>query len=272
MSGGQVGLGLETSSGWIDVALVRAEDGCLVAHRHSEAGQGATRRTMSEIEELLRESGRGLSDLAFLAVGLGPGSYTGVRVGIATVLGLSVARDLPTIGIPSLEAGALEAPPGARYVLATQSAGRDPAALYGQLFCRDAGAGTALASLTEPRRLVRAEVVAFLRDAGVKVTVDEESSRDRTRTENQVVRGTNGGDGERPESGIWVVGPARDRLLGPPVVMGLRTPVAAVNDRIPGELVARLGRLRWKEGLSGQALALVPLYLRPATTAAPSAG
>ena len=69
-------------------------------------------RVLAEIDDLLREAGVEPSRLEAIAVGLGPGSFTGVRTGLAAARGLSLALDVPVAGVPTLdalEAGAPEA-------------------------------------------------------------------------------------------------------------------------------------------------------------------
>ena len=56
------------------------------------------------IDRMLVEAGASLADLSALAVGLGPGSFTGLRVGVATLKGLAFARKLPLAGASSLRA------------------------------------------------------------------------------------------------------------------------------------------------------------------------
>lgn len=69
---------------------------------------GLERRNASDLvpslDALLRELGRRPADLARIVVGLGPGSFTGLRVGIATALGLARATGAALTGVPSLEA------------------------------------------------------------------------------------------------------------------------------------------------------------------------
>jgi tRNA threonylcarbamoyladenosine biosynthesis protein TsaB len=84
---------------------------------------------------------------------LGPGSFTGLRVGIAAALGLAHARDLPLYGIAALDAVALAAPDDAERVEAVSDAGRG--ALYVAGFHRDADATLRIA--TAPRRLTAEE-------------------------------------------------------------------------------------------------------------------
>jgi tRNA threonylcarbamoyladenosine biosynthesis protein TsaB len=79
-------------------------------------------RLLGAAEEALAAAGVGWDDVTRLAVGVGPGSFTGLRIGIATARGLAQARNIPVTGVSTLEALARGAgpPPGA-------SAGAAPA-------------------------------------------------------------------------------------------------------------------------------------------------
>jgi tRNA threonylcarbamoyladenosine biosynthesis protein TsaB len=63
-----------------------------------------SRRLTATIKWLMQRLGAEWSDLDLLAVSLGPGSFTGLRIGIATVKGLAFALGLPLIGVPTLDA------------------------------------------------------------------------------------------------------------------------------------------------------------------------
>src|SRR5438128_1697429 len=71
-------------------------------HKQSELLPGV-------IDDLLEKNGRRISDLKGMKVGLGPGSFTGLRIGIATAKGLCYAGGIPLTGASSLAALALEA-------------------------------------------------------------------------------------------------------------------------------------------------------------------
>ncbi len=65
---------------------------------------------LEDVDALLRQGGAHADELDALAVGIGPGSFTGVRVGLATARGLALALDLPVAGVSTLDALAAGAP------------------------------------------------------------------------------------------------------------------------------------------------------------------
>ena len=74
-----------------------------IAITHSE-------RLLSAVDRLLADCGLAPADLEGLAVSVGPGSFTGLRVGLATVKGLAMALDLPVAPVPTLDALAARLP------------------------------------------------------------------------------------------------------------------------------------------------------------------
>lgn len=72
--------------------------------RSLDLGRGHAERLMGEIEALLSEAELSYGDLSRLAVTIGPGSFTGLRVGLATARALALALNVPLIGSSSLKA------------------------------------------------------------------------------------------------------------------------------------------------------------------------
>lgn len=68
--------------------------------------KGQAERLIPMLEELLTEAGIGWADLRALAVGTGPGNFTGVRIAVATVRGLALGLGIPVVGVTRLEAAA----------------------------------------------------------------------------------------------------------------------------------------------------------------------
>lgn len=93
-------LALETSTDACSVAL--AVDG--VSHVLHETGVKHSSRILPMIEQLLADAQLGLGQLDALAFGQGPGSFTGLRIGVGVIQGLGFARDLPVVPISSLAA------------------------------------------------------------------------------------------------------------------------------------------------------------------------
>jgi tRNA threonylcarbamoyladenosine biosynthesis protein TsaB len=99
-------LGLDTSTSATSVAL-RLPDGSVRERRDDpSAGShpGHATRLLAMARELLAEGSLGWGDLDRLAVGVGPGTFTGLRVGVATARGLAQSLCLPLVGVSSLRA------------------------------------------------------------------------------------------------------------------------------------------------------------------------
>ncbi|MDR9390983.1 MAG: tRNA (adenosine(37)-N6)-threonylcarbamoyltransferase complex dimerization subunit type 1 TsaB [Trueperaceae bacterium] len=94
-------LGLDTSGPHLAVALADA-DGTPVARRSDDVGRAHARRIVPTLEALLADVGAARSDLVAVTVGVGPGSYTGLRVGVATARGLALGLGVPLGGASSL--------------------------------------------------------------------------------------------------------------------------------------------------------------------------
>lgn len=95
-------LSIETGTDICSVAL--ANDGELMALRESDEGRDHAKKVALFVDELLRETGVQPSDLDTIAVGKGPGSYTGLRIGVSFAKGMCYALDIPLIAIGSLDA------------------------------------------------------------------------------------------------------------------------------------------------------------------------
>ncbi|MEW5982477.1 MAG: tRNA (adenosine(37)-N6)-threonylcarbamoyltransferase complex dimerization subunit type 1 TsaB [Acidobacteriota bacterium] len=111
-------------------------------------------RLPADLVGLVGRHGRELSDLDLLAVAAGPGSFTGLRIGIATMQGLAFASGRPLIGVSALEALALTAAErlgaGAHTVAAWMDAQRNEVFSGVYLVRLEAGGEVALTTLDEP--------------------------------------------------------------------------------------------------------------------------
>ncbi len=96
-------LAFDTATDVATVALIR--DGEVLGERRSRAVN-----VLGDADELVRGAGLRPTDLEVLAVGVGPGSFTGVRIGLAVARGIGLALDLPVAGVSTLDALAAGAP------------------------------------------------------------------------------------------------------------------------------------------------------------------
>jgi tRNA threonylcarbamoyladenosine biosynthesis protein TsaB len=96
-------LAFDTATNVATCALVRDEE--VLGERTSRAVT-----VLADADELLRVAALGPADLDALVVGVGPGSFTGIRIGLAAARGLALALDLPVAGVSTLAALAAGAP------------------------------------------------------------------------------------------------------------------------------------------------------------------
>jgi tRNA threonylcarbamoyladenosine biosynthesis protein TsaB len=96
-------LAFDTATEVATSALV--DDGEVLGERVSRA-----QTLLEDVDALLRQGGAHPRDLSALAVGIGPGSFTGVRIGLAAARGLALALDLRGAGVSTLDALAAGAP------------------------------------------------------------------------------------------------------------------------------------------------------------------
>ena len=74
------------------------------AYTYQNTGLTHSRTLMPLVDAMLRESEQSLSDMDLLAVAAGPGSFTGLRIGVSALKGLAWAADKPCCGVSTLEA------------------------------------------------------------------------------------------------------------------------------------------------------------------------
>ena len=97
-------LAVDTSSPAGAVALLR--DSEVVVERHGDPARSHIERLPHDLASVLAEAGLAPSTVDLFAVAAGPGAFTALRVGLATIQGLALALDRPTVGVPSLAAAA----------------------------------------------------------------------------------------------------------------------------------------------------------------------
>src|SRR2546427_12705734 len=100
-------LAIDTSAEVGSLALLH--DGKLLAERAISARMQHAAQIFPQLDELLAAAGASLADIELFAVGIGPGSFNGIRVSIAAVKGLRLASKKPMVGISSADAIAHDA-------------------------------------------------------------------------------------------------------------------------------------------------------------------
>ncbi|MCB9384513.1 MAG: tRNA (adenosine(37)-N6)-threonylcarbamoyltransferase complex dimerization subunit type 1 TsaB [Bryobacterales bacterium] len=108
-------LAIDTTARTGGFALAR--DGEVVASRTLEADRGLAAALFGEVEALLAEAGCSLADVDAFAALAGPGSFTGIRVGLSAVKALAEAGGKPVLALSNLEAAAFERTGDLRAVL-----------------------------------------------------------------------------------------------------------------------------------------------------------
>lgn len=146
-------LGLDCSGGGLSVAL---GDGSAVLAHHAEAlARGHAERILPAVREVLAAAGLAPSAIERIAVTMGPGSFTGIRIGLAAARGLGFALSIAVEGVTSLEAVAhATQPEGGRPLAVLIDSKRGD--VFAQLFDADR------APLAEPAAISRAALDDFV--------------------------------------------------------------------------------------------------------------
>jgi tRNA threonylcarbamoyl adenosine modification protein YeaZ len=112
-----------------------------LAERSEDMGRGQAERLMPLLEEMLADAGLTWRDLGALAIGTGPGNFTGIRISVATARGLAMSLGIPAVGVTGFAALA-EANVPAGPLLVTLPAPRDHA--YAELWRAGSPEGPAM--------------------------------------------------------------------------------------------------------------------------------
>lgn len=152
-------LSMDTSTPRAALAIMTASGLVSTAAPGASARHG--RVLVPAIQELLAQAGISVRDLDGIVVGLGPGSYTGLRIGLTAAKTLAFAVSKPLVGFDSLELVARNAPDDARHVAVIADAQRGD--VYAASFTRDAP-GSTLEPVSTTRVIALAEWSASLPD------------------------------------------------------------------------------------------------------------
>lgn len=159
-------LGIESSAKAASAALW--QDGEMLALSVQRTALTHSRTLLPMAESMLENAGLRIEDVDAVAVAEGPGSFTGVRIGVATVKGLCWAAEKNAIGVSTLEAMACLALGAGEdeIICAAMDARRDQ--VYGALFARQDGK---IVRLCPDRALAAAELAGEIRQSGKRAYV-----------------------------------------------------------------------------------------------------
>lgn len=124
-------LAVDTSADLCSACLYDVAERTVLAREEEDIGRGHAERLFPIIDRVLLQADQSFDQLDRLAVCVGPGSFTGVRVGVAAMRGLALALDIPLIGVSVFDA-IVRATDGEQPVLVTLDARRGE--VYAQLF------------------------------------------------------------------------------------------------------------------------------------------
>ena len=155
-------MAFESSAKAASVALLR--DGRLVSQYSQCSGLTHSRTLLPMAEDMLKNAEMSLKDVDCFAVAHGPGSFTGIRIGVSTVKGLAWAADKPCVGVSTLEAMAWHGLSAGGYVCPVMDARRSQ--VYNALFKIENGRPE---RLCEDRPIGLAELSAELRGLNAPV-------------------------------------------------------------------------------------------------------
>ncbi|MGH1447301.1 MAG: tRNA (adenosine(37)-N6)-threonylcarbamoyltransferase complex dimerization subunit type 1 TsaB [Cognatishimia sp.] len=95
-------LAFDTSAAHCAAALLRGDE--ILASKVVEMSRGQAEELMPLLETLLTDQGHSWNDLSAIGVGIGPGNFTGIRISVSAARGLSLALNIPAIGVSTFDA------------------------------------------------------------------------------------------------------------------------------------------------------------------------
>ena len=216
-------LSLETSSPVASLALTDDDD--TLSEISLDSGLTHSRTLLPEIKNMLDRSGISVPDLSLLTVGLGPGSFTGLRIGLAAAKGLAFAAEKPLVGVPTLDAMAGSASRESTIICPVVDARKGQ--VYASLYRMDRNEG--------PRRLTAPDAY----DASTLASIIEE---------------------ETLFFGLGLKALGRKFEAG---LAGLFRRGPRELDYPSASAVARIGRRLFLSGVESDPSRITPLYVRP---------
>ena len=150
-------LAIETSAKAVSAAV--AEDGKILCAGYQDTGLTHSRTLMPIVEGILKNTNLTIGDIGAIAVAVGPGSFTGIRIGVAAAKGLAFGADKPVLAVSTLAAMARNVAFCDGLVICAMDARRQQ--VYNALFAAKNGV---LTRLTEDRAIALADLLEELKD------------------------------------------------------------------------------------------------------------
>lgn len=160
-------LALETSAKAVSAAI--SQDGKILCAGYQDTGLTHSRTLMPIVENLFQNTGMTLSDVDAVAVAVGPGSFTGIRIGVSAAKGLAFGAEKPAIGVSTLSAMARGVSAFEGLIICAMDARRNQ--IYNALFTSHNGVIT---RLCPDRAIALEELAAQLQsDSRSKIVVGD---------------------------------------------------------------------------------------------------
>ena len=157
-------LALETSAKAVSAAV--SENGRILASGYQDTGLTHSRTLMPIVEHILKNTDMKLADMDAIAVAVGPGSFTGIRIGVAAAKGLAFSVDKPAVGVSTLAAMARNVAFADGLVVCAMDARRNQ--VYNANFAAENGT---LTRLTPDRAISLADLAEEVRDDPRPITL-----------------------------------------------------------------------------------------------------
>lgn len=259
-------LALDTSTSSMALALLHGQK--TAAHIESQAERNHSLKLVPAIQSMLQEQGWEDHDVALLAVGIGPGSYTGVRISVTAAKTIAWAWGKPVVGVSSLHALALSGLETAREHFPSDNAlniGQDWVyplidARRGQVYTARFGTGTTTGAVE-----IEAEATgqALEKDAQLGYRVHEDGIRLFSQVAEEVSHelGSESTDAADIPERVWFVGeiePHMERIAALQQQFGDR--IQALSCTMKAHWIGRIGLEAFHQGQIGDTHRLEPNY------------
>jgi tRNA threonylcarbamoyladenosine biosynthesis protein TsaB len=228
-------LSVETATLQGSVSLLRGSEE--LAFAIGDANTSHSNTLLRDVDRVLEQSSLSLTDVELLAAAVGPGSFTGLRIGLATIKALATTLKVPCVGIPTLHAVA-RAAGGSSASVALLPAGR------GEVFAQLLSVSEEVVELDQPRHLSPAEV------------------RDRYGSREQILWCGEGAHLQTQKISEWAAQKGIDFSEMQSDAIGAGWKLAPLEPKL-AKHVGLLALLRFEQGKAVESHLLNALYVRP---------